>query len=83
MTTRELNEYRAAASLGLIEDQHNPIFIFSQISKELLLDIISGKIDVMQLARLEMVARGLDEKTGRWIGWKDAQQRESALMMRA
>ena len=83
MTQQDLNYYRSAASLGLIPDEENPIFLFSSAHKEILIDIISGNLDVIQLIRLELLARGIDEKTGRWTGWKDAQERESALMVRA
>ena len=70
MTQAEINHYRAAASLGLIPDEENPIFLFNGTCAELLIDIISGKIDAHEFARMEMRARGLDEKTGRWIGWR-------------
>ncbi len=70
MTQTEINHYRAAASLGLILDEENPIFLFNGTRAELLLDIISGKIDPVEMARIEMRNRGLDEKTGRWIGWR-------------
>lgn len=69
MTQEELNYYKAAASLGLIEDQINPIFLFSQCHKDILMDIINGKIDAVEMARIEMQNRGLDERTGRYIGW--------------
>lgn len=69
MTQEELNYYKAAASLGLIPDEENPIFLFSSAHKDILLDIISGKIDPIQMARMEMEARGLDVYTGKWIGW--------------
>ena len=70
MTQQEINYYRSAASLGLIPDEENVIFLFNSTHKDLLMDVISGKIDVVQLARMEMNARGLDEKTGKWIGWR-------------
>jgi len=70
MTQAEINRYRAAASLGLIPDEENPIFLFSQTHKDILIDIISGKIDAVQFARMEMWNRGLDMKTGKWIGWR-------------
>ena len=70
MTQAEINRHRAAASLGLIPDEENPIFLFSQTHKDILVDIISGKIDTVQLARMEMWNRGLDMKTGKWIGWR-------------
>ena len=70
MTQQQINQYRAAASLALIPDEDNPIFIFSQTPKEILVDIINGKIDAVQFARMEMLNRGLDMKTGKWIGWR-------------
>ena len=75
MTNQELNHYRAAASLGLIPDEENPIFLFNGTRAELLLDIISGKIDAQEFARIEMRTRGLDIKTGRWIGWTTKETR--------
>ncbi len=70
MTQSEINHYRAAASLGIIDDEINPIFLFNQTNAELLLGILNGKIDAVQFARMEMWNRGLNEKTGQWIGWK-------------
>ena len=69
MTQEEINYYRAAASLGLIPDEQNPIFLLSSCPADILIDIINGKIDTVQLARMEMWNRGLDEKTGKWVGW--------------
>ena len=70
MTKKDYNDYQAAAALGLIPDGENPVFIFSGISKDLLLDIVNGKLDPIQLALIELRNRGLDPKTGKWIGWK-------------
>ena len=75
MTQAEINHYKAAASLGLIEDEINPIFLFNGTRAELLLDILSGKIDPVEMARIEMRNRGLDLKTGRWIGWRVPEKR--------
>jgi hypothetical protein len=69
MTQEEFNYYKAAASLGLLPDEENPIFIFNSTHKDVLLDIISGKIDPIEMARIEMRNRGLDLNTGKWIGW--------------
>jgi hypothetical protein len=71
MTTATYNKYKTAAMLGLIPDEENPLFLFSQTDKELLLDITNGKIDPIELAKMEMRNRGLDTKTGKWIGWKN------------
>jgi hypothetical protein len=70
MTTKEYNHYRAAAALGLIPDEENPLFLFNQTHKDLLLDIINRKIDAAELARMELKNRGLNEK-GRFVGWKN------------
>ena len=75
MTQTEINHYRAAASLGLIPDEENPIFLFNGIPAVLLIDIISGKIDPIEMARIEMRNRGLCIKTGGWIGWKSNETR--------
>jgi hypothetical protein len=75
MTQAEINHYRAAASLGLIPDEENPIFLFNMSHTDLLLGIINGEIDAVEMARMEMRARGLDEKTGRWIGWRTQENR--------
>ena len=70
MTTLEYTYYRTAAALGLLPDEENPIFLFSQIHKDLLVDIVNGKIDAAELARIELKNRGLNEK-GRFVGWKN------------
>jgi len=69
MTTAEYNYYRAAANLSLMPDEENPIFLFSQTHKELLLAIANGSIDARQLAKVELRNRGLDTETGTWVGW--------------
>lgn len=69
MTQQEYNEYQRAAALGLMSDELNPAFLFSMTNRDILMDIINGKLDVVQMARIEMMNRGLDEKTGCWIGW--------------
>ena len=70
MSTEELNFYKSAASLSLIPDEENPIFLFNGTHKDILLDIINGKIDSIEIAIRELENRGLDTKTGKWIGWK-------------
>ena len=75
MTKAEINQYRAAASLSLIPDAENPIFLYNMTHTDLLLGIINGKIDAVEMARHEMRARGLDLKTGRWIGWSSKETR--------
>ncbi len=54
-----------------LPDDLNPDFIFGMTSHSLLMDIVNGKIDPVQLARNEMANRGLD-KGGEWIGFEAA-----------
>ncbi len=75
MTSAEINKYRAMATLGLIEDELNPIFIFGSINTLLLRDVVSGKIDACAIARMELENRGIDPKTGKFIGWKTEKTR--------
>ena len=70
MTTKEYNEYRTAAALGLIPDEENPIFLFNQTNTNLLLDLINGKIDARELALIELKNRGLNDQ-GRFVGWEN------------
>ena len=70
MTQAEINKYRAMAALGILEDELNPLFIMNNVRSELLVQIVSGSIDPVEMARMEMRNRGLDLKTGKWIGWK-------------
>jgi hypothetical protein len=71
MTTVTYNKYKTAAMLGLIPDEENPLFLFSQTDEGLLLEIVNGRIDPIELAKMEMHNRGLDIRTGKWIGWKN------------
>ena len=69
MTTAEYKDYQTAATLGLMPDEENPIFLFNQTHKDLLVDIIGEKIDAIELARLQLRNRGLNEE-GNFVGWK-------------
>lgn len=81
MTTAEYKDYQAAASLGLIPDDQNPIFLFSQTEKELLLDLVNGKIDPVQFAKIELRNRGFDVQTGKWIGWNNNEDVVEKLLL--
>lgn len=69
MTHQEYNQYQRAASLGLMPNELNRAFLLSMTNRDILIDIISGKLDAVQIARIDTMNKGLDEKTGRWIGW--------------
>lgn len=69
MTHKEIAEYQQAARDGTIPDSKNPLFLFSLTDTELLVDLAKGKWDARQLAKRELVERGLDME-GKWIGYK-------------
>ena len=71
MNSEELKYYEAAANFGLVPDEENPIFLFTQTHKDILLAIVNGKLDALKMAKRELRNRGLDLKTGKWIGWKN------------
>ena len=74
MTTKEYNDYQAMAALGLMPDEENPVFIFNGTNKDLLLDIANGRLDAVQLARIQLRERGFNIETGKWVGWKTQRQ---------
>jgi hypothetical protein len=63
---KKLNE---AAVNGTLPDSQNPIFIFSQVSNDLLVLALADKINLQALAEYELKSRGYDTK-GNWIGFK-------------
>ncbi len=65
---QKINDWKAAAILGFIPDEENPIFIFNSATKEMLVDILSGGIDVKELARFELKSRGMNEE-GKFVGF--------------
>ncbi len=54
-----------------LPDDLNPNFIFEMTGHSLLMDIVNGKVDLMQLARNQMANRGLG-RNGEWIGFAAA-----------
>jgi len=56
-----------------LKDELNPKFIFSNVNTNLLVDAISGKLNLQNLAMNELVARGLD-KEGLWVGFEKAKR---------
>ncbi len=83
MTQSEINKYRAMAALGILEDELNPLFIMNNVRAELLVQIVNGNIDPVEMARMEMRDRGLDLKTGKWIGWKSEAGKHMPAQQRA
>ena len=68
MTEEQIKDFQAAAELGLIPDGDNPLFIFSQTNKDLLVEIVGGSIDIIKLAVRELRCRGLNNE-GKFIGF--------------
>lgn len=61
---RELKKtWNKQALTGQVRDAKNPIFIFAQTDTELLQKIVKGKLDVTQLALLELEARNVGVRT--------------------
>ena len=69
MTKQEYNALQDAADKQTIQDEKNPIFIFSLTHTELLCKIASGEINAVEIAKYELANRGLD-MSGRWVGFK-------------
>ncbi len=79
MKQEQINQYKAAAWLGLLPDEENPLFIFNGTDKELLISIANGTIDAKQLATMELRNRGWDIKTGKWVGRKESKKGYQAV----
>ena len=56
---KELNKH---AIEGTLPDDLNPLFIFSFTDKQLLCDIVNGKIDCVSFAKRTLKDRGYNEK---------------------
>lgn len=69
MTQYDINQFKAAASLGLIPDEENCLFLFSSTHTDILADILSGAIDPKQIAKFELQCRGRNEQ-GIFIGFQ-------------
>jgi hypothetical protein len=69
MTRREINDWNLKATIGLIDDELNPAFIFGLTSSELLSQIAKGEINAQELAKRTLENRGLDIN-GKWVGFK-------------
>lgn len=73
MTNKTYQNYQDKATNGTLSDERNPIFILSSTHSDLLADVVSGKIDLVALAKRELANRGLN-KNGEWVGFKNAFQ---------
>lgn len=55
---------------GQLPDELNPELIFSTTYTQLLVDIANGRIDAKELAKEQLRQRGIDPKTGKWVGYR-------------
>lgn len=61
---RELKKtWNKQAMTGEVRDAENPLFIFAQTETKLLQQIVKGKLDIAQLALLELEERHVGIKT--------------------
>lgn len=59
-------------------DNQQPDYLFNWTSNDLLVAIATGMIDPVKIAKLQLANRGLDQKTGTWIGFNAAAKQFSA-----
>lgn len=62
-----------AAGPAIVElpDELNPIGIFAMTSTKLLVDAVAGRINLQELAILQLSNRGLNQD-GEWVGFREA-----------
>jgi hypothetical protein len=69
MTTQQLQFWKLASKTGSIADNENPLFALQQVSTSVLTMFLTGKVDVIELIKMETTNRGRDEN-GQWVGFK-------------
>lgn len=69
MTRTEFKRYNSKAEFGIIKDEMNPIFILTGTNTALLTKVLTGEIDLKELAKRELENRGLNA-AGQWVGFK-------------
>jgi hypothetical protein len=70
MTTEELKK---GAMNGTISDDANPLFAFSTMPTELIVNFVKGVYDIDYFLRSELAQRGLNIN-GQWIGFEAAKK---------
>lgn len=63
----------AYEKINEMRDDENPEFLFAITNTKLVLDIALKKMDVIKIAKEEMIKRGFD-KRGKWIGFEEAKK---------
>lgn len=83
LTPAELGEraarqdaYDLEEKIGELRDEDVPQYAIQPFTTALLMKIARGDIDMKKLAREELENRGLDPKTGAWVGFKKAALRK-------
>ena len=71
MTYHLNGHYEEEGCESNMDDADNPSFMFQTFNTSLLSRIASGAIDPVDLAKKELVARGLD-MAGNWVGFDNA-----------
>ena len=64
---------RVIAEIAAGQDDTNPQYLYSITTTALLLAIADGLIDAVQIARIELANRGLDQN-GTWVGFDRARE---------
>ena len=73
MTLQEYKNYINKANNGTMPDDINPAFILSMTNVKLLMDIANGKINITNLAKIELANMGLN-LDGKWVGYEEAKK---------
>jgi hypothetical protein len=68
MKRKNYLDFLKKADLGTLPDNLNPALMLNDTSTQLLIDIIKGKYDMVELAKRELENRGVD-LDGNWVGF--------------
>lgn len=78
MTQEQINKYKQGEKDGSLSREENPLYLFSEISTGLLVKIVNKEFNILTLARMQLLERGVNEK-GKWIGFEKSRQLLSAF----
>ena len=65
---QELADMSEVQASKFAEDGLNPHFIFSDTDTDILLEIVSGDLNIIDLAKDALINRGVN-KEGKWVGF--------------
>lgn len=69
----QIESYRKASEDGSLPDDLNPVYLFSTTKTQLLVKLVKGDVNALDLVRYELAERGLDME-GKWIGFEAAKK---------